>query len=87
MYFVPDIVLDAGGIAVSKAGLCLLRAYILLGDQMVNKIIKNLFLLMIKANNKEGTGTESAVNIVESLDEIASGNLLENVTFENEDFK
>lgn len=42
---------------------------------------------MIKANNKEGTGTESAVNIVESLDEIASGSLLENVTFENEDFK
>lgn len=81
------MVLDAGGIAVSKADLCLLRAYILLGEQMVNKIIKNVFLLMIKVNNKEGSGTESAVNIVESLDEIASGSLLENVTFENKDFK
>ena len=41
---------------------------------------------MIKANNKEGSGTESSVNIVESLDGIASESLLENVTFENEDF-
>lgn len=48
---------------------------------------KNVFLLMIRANNKEGSGTESSVNIVESLDGIASESLLENVTFENEDFK
>jgi len=43
MYFVPDMVLDAGGTAVSKTGLCLLKAYILLGEQMVNKIIKMSF--------------------------------------------
>ena len=42
---------------------------------------------MIKANNKEGSGTESSVNTVESLDGIASESLLENVTFENEDFR
>lgn len=47
---------------------------------------KNVFLLMIRANNKEEVG-QSSVNIVESLDGIASESLLEGVTFENEDFK
>lgn len=67
----------------NRQNLCPLRAYILLEATDGEQIIKNIFLLMIKAN-KEGSGIESvnSEHNVENLDGLASGGLLEKVTFE-----
>ena len=80
----PDIVLDAGGTAVSKTDkISALLELIFYWGQHGEQIIKNIFLLMIKAN-KEGSGIESvnSEHNVENLDGLASGGLLEQVTFE-----